>query len=607
MDIITQANLVKYMLRLSDRSKSLEPSLKYVMAKPTFDRSVKSSPVEKSTPEAQGVSSEYLCDFLNELRDDKTLDMHSVTIARNGKIICEGNFGVYDKTVWTVAHSLSKSVTGMAIGMLIDEGKLSLDDVVVRIFEKNAFSLNSLKSLLGKNITVRHLLTMTSGVTFNEAGVIVEEDWVKAFFESTIKTDPGKEFNYNSLNTYMLSAIVREITGLSLVDYLKPRLFDPLGIKNFYWQCCPKGIEAGGWGLYILPDDILKLGQLYLQKGVWNGKQLVPESWIRESCKRQIITDGLNGDYDYGYQVWCGKSANSFLFNGMFGQNMLAFPGTQTIIVTTAGNTEMFQQSNYFKIANKYFAGDYVKSDSPLPENKHAARKLENTIASLRGKTSEKGLSALAGRIFGKKPSLLPAQCAKYSGRVYDVSCNNAKMRHVGDLPGTKNISILPLCLQLISNNYTKGGISAISFYENEGKFFMNVSEAGKTLNIPIGFDKPELTNLTFGEETYITGIKGEFAQDEDGNDVLKIRLSFIETPNSRLIKIYFTENKLLVKFKENPGVQLVNLLLDYVLSSVESNKLLNTVISKVNADYLYIKTEYLFEPVFECTEKKKK
>ncbi len=603
MDIITQSNLVKYMLRVSDRSKSVEPAIKYVMTKPAFDKSIASSPVQRSTPEAQGVSSEYLCDFLNELQSDSTLDMHSVTVARNGKIICEGSFGAYDKNVWTVVHSLSKSVTGMAIGMLIDEGKLSLDDVVVKIFEKNAFSLNSIKSLLGKNITVRHLLTMTSGVTFNEAGVIVETDWIKSFFESTIKTEPGKEFNYNSLNTYMLSAIVCEITGMSLTDYLKPRLFDPLGIKNFYWQVCPKGIEAGGWGLHLLPDDILKLGQLYLQKGKWDGKQLVPESWIEESCKAHIITDGENGDYDYGYQVWCGKDVNSFLFNGMFGQNMLAFPDTNTIVVTTAGNTEMFQQSSYFKIANKYFGGRYTSSDTALKENKRALKKLRVIEQSLYKDTKNTGIKAFCKKLFVKEKQL-PEQCGKYNGSSYDVTNSSEKMRHVGDLPGTKNISVLPLCLQLLSNNYTKGGISAIGFSIENEKFIMKVSEAGKIISIPIGFKEPEYADLTFGSETYITGIQGEFSNDEDGNDVLKIRLSFIETPNSRLIKIYFKNGKIFVKLKENPGVQLVNLLLDYVLHSVENNKLINTVISKVNADYLYIKTQFLFEPTFECKKK---
>ena len=595
MDIVTDTNVVKHLIRLSDRTKSMEPTLKQKLIKPIFNPDIKSSPMPRSTPEEQGISSSYLCDFIDELRLDPSLDMHTVTVVKNGKIILEGSFGPYDTRVWRSVHSLSKSVAAMAIGMLIDEGKLSLDDDILSIFQKPA---SLIKTLLKKRITVRHLLTMTSGIIFSEYGLPVEEDWVKAFLESGLRTEPGKEFNYNSTNTYMLSAIVHEITGMGLTDYLKPRLFDPLGIKNIWWTRCPKGIEAGGFGLHIIPEDIAKLGQLYIQKGVWEGKRIISESWVNESCTAKVITDGKNGDFDYGYQVWCGKKGNSFLFNGMFGQNMLAYPKTNTIIVTTGGNTELFQQSSYFSIAEKYFGGDYAE-ENPVPVDKKAVKRLETTLKYLgRSMPKKKPL------FFAKKEPALPPECDKYSGRKFDAIDVKTKLSYIGQLYGTKNVSLVPLCIQLMSNIYTKGGITSIGFERQADKFFVSFFEAGSEYRLPIGFDNPESAEFSFGGEFHRLGISGSFTTDEDGHDVLKIKVSFIETSNTRLIKIFFKENgRILVKFKENPGIKLINLLIENIMGPSSQNKLVSSVISKVNIDFILFRIMDLFEPSFECEE----
>ena len=258
MDLVTDSRALSMIRQLMDNTSTTRPVFEQKPQKPKFRPSEIKMPFERATPESQGVPSAHIADFLNALREDRTLDMHGVTVLRNGKVIAQAMFGAYDPNVWHITHSECKSITGLAIGMLIGEGKLSPDDRLIDLFAGRVGKLNALTH---RNITVKHLLTMTSGVSFNEAGSVTETDWVKCFFESAVPSEPGTSFNYNSMNTYLLSCVVRQVTGQGLTEYLTPRLFEPLGIENFFWEKCPMGNEKGGWGLYILPEDIAKIGR----------------------------------------------------------------------------------------------------------------------------------------------------------------------------------------------------------------------------------------------------------------------------------------------------------------------------------------------------------
>ena len=164
---------------------------------------------------------------------------------------------------------------------------------------------------------------MRAGVIFGEAEALSEQDWVRAFLNSSLKGEPGTEFYYNSLNTYMLSAIVLRKTGKKLTDFLQERLFGPMGITDILWETCPSGIEKGGWGLYIRPEDIAKLGQLVMDEGMWHGQQLISAEYIRTATAAHASPPPELGDFDYGYQIWVGRKTPAFLFNGMLGQNVL--------------------------------------------------------------------------------------------------------------------------------------------------------------------------------------------------------------------------------------------------------------------------------------------
>ena len=298
MDLMTQKKTIEFIYDIIEKKNSNISFVKYKPEKESFNSFEDSSePLPRSTPEEQGISSKYLENFYNELKNIDELNVHTIMILRNGNVISEGSFAPYNTNMWHVTHSLCKSITALAIGLLIDDKVLSLNDKLVKIFEKK---VNPIIFLKQKDITIKHLLSMTAGVNFNETGAVTENDWVKSFLESNVKFEPGTKFLYNSMNSYMLSAIIKEVTGKGVFDILKERIFNPLGINKIYWEKCPKGIEKGGWGLYMLPEDMAKLGQLLLQKGKWNGKQLISKEWIENMTSKKIDTPSEMGKYGYG-------------------------------------------------------------------------------------------------------------------------------------------------------------------------------------------------------------------------------------------------------------------------------------------------------------------
>jgi CubicO group peptidase (beta-lactamase class C family) len=241
------------------------------------------SALPRSTPEAQGVSSAGIRAYV-EAADRQVSTMHSFMLVRHGHVIAEGWWKPEAADKLHVMHSLSKSFTSTAVGLAIEEGKLNLDDPVLKFFPEDAPAQPS-ENL--KAMTVRDLLTMSCGhedeVTFTES-----EPWVKSFLAHPVPFKPGTHFKYNTPGTHMLSAIVTRVTGQTVLDYLRPRLFEPLGIENPEWPASPQGNTLGGWGLRVRTEDVAKFGLLYLQKGKWNGKQRVPASWVEQATRKQV-------------------------------------------------------------------------------------------------------------------------------------------------------------------------------------------------------------------------------------------------------------------------------------------------------------------------------
>ncbi len=594
MDLIVNTNILRHITRMFDRGKSTEPSISQTVSKPLCPyRAEELQPFPRRAPEEEGLSSRQIAAFLREVRKEPTLELHGLMILRHGAVICDAYFGAYHPRYWHAEHSLSKSVTATAIGMLIDERKLSLDDKAVKILEKR---LPPLAQLTHKAISVRHLLTMTAGATFSEAGVLVENNWLRAYFESSLRFEPGKSFFYNSLNSYVLAAIVKEITGQGLLAYIKPRLLDPLGITVYHWETSPEGIEDGGWGLYLRREDAAKLGQLYLNGGIWNGQRLLSEAWVQAATRPMVPTSESNGMFDYGFHIWSGRTRPCFLFNGMFGQDMLAFPESDILIVTNGGLEQLFQQSIYYDIIMKHFGNTYPVT---LPRDRKGEEELKTVIASL---AAVEPKATPLDRLFAKP---LPPFVKAALGKTYyaDKPGKEDIIRTIS-ITGTANQSLLPFIEQVLRNGYAKG-IDSFTFVKENGNFALHVREGGNTVHIlPIVLGKTVYTVLRFSETSYHTAVTAESAYDEDGRGVLKLRLSFPEISSSRHIKIFFENDNLEVRMKELPGIGLMHYAVASLEESLRAKKRVAEMVSRLDPDILFYKLEKTIEPSFRLREK---
>ena len=301
------------------------------------------SALPRSTPEAEAVDPNGILDFIKAIEGSKH-ELHSLMILRHGKVIAEGWWAPYKREFNHGMYSMSKSFTSTAIGFAVAEQRLSVDDQVISFFPDD---LPVKPSNHLKQMTVKHLLTMSDGQKRGSTGsVISSDDWVKNFLKEPLPNKPGSVFSYNSVATYMCSAIVQKLTGQTVLDYLKPRLFKPLGIDGMFWEQCPKGINVGGWGLHIRTEGLAHLGQLYLQKGIWNGKRLLPAAWIEEATSKQIQQPKNlkkpNPDWEqgYGYQFWRCRHG-LYRGDGAFGQYTIVLPKQDAVIVMTGESPSM--------------------------------------------------------------------------------------------------------------------------------------------------------------------------------------------------------------------------------------------------------------------------
>ena len=339
----------------------------------------------RSTPEEQGVSSKAIMDFLDAMSKSKH-EMHSIMILRHGKVIAEGWWSPYRPDLKHTLYSLSKSFTSTAVGFAVSEGKLSVSDKVISFFpdklpEKVSDNLSQL--------TIKDLLSMSVGQAPDPTGpVVISDDWIKSFFATPILKVPGSGFLYNSAATYMLSAIVQKVTGEKIIDYLKPRLFDPIGIHGMDWETDLSGINVGGWGFRVKTEDIARFAQLYLQRGKWNDKQILPGSWVEEATTfkvdnapgmPQIRKDSSDWRQGYCYQFWRSRH-NSYRGDGAFGQYALVLPEQDAVIAITSETGDMQGELNLvwqyllpaMQIANKTFN----KNDAIALKEKLAMLKL---------------------------------------------------------------------------------------------------------------------------------------------------------------------------------------------------------------------------------------
>jgi len=332
----------------------------------------------RATPESQGISSSGIAEFIRTA--DKEVDsMHSFMLVRHGKVVAEAWWEPESASKPHVLWSLSKSFTSTAVGLAVHEGKLNIDDKILAFFPDE--TPKDISENL-KEMRVKDLLSMATGHQ-SEVSLRGEKNWITAFLKHPVPFNPGSHFKYNTPATFMQSAIVQKVTGQKVVDYLQSRLFDPLQIDAPKWDENPQGISIGGYGLYLKTEDIAKFGQLYLQKGVWNGKQIVPESWVNAATSKQVSNGSKpNSDWEqgYGFQFWrCRHGA--YRGDGKDGQFCVVLPEQDAVVVMTANNNNLQGQLNI--VWDKLLP---IFAEKPLAENTKALEELKELNGRLKAK-----------------------------------------------------------------------------------------------------------------------------------------------------------------------------------------------------------------------------
>jgi len=364
----------------------------------------------RSIPEAEGVSSQGIIDFLDAAAKSST-EFHSIMILRHGKVIAEGWWDPYIPELKHTLYSTSKSFTATAIGFAVAENRLTVDDKVISFFPD--LLPDSVSTFLSE-MRIKDLLSMTAGQepdpTFNV--VTQDSNWVKSFLALPVVHEPGTKFLYNTLATYMLSAIIQKATGEKLIDFLKPRLFDPLSIEGMDWEVDPLGINTGGWGLRLKTEDMAKFGQLFLQKGKWNGEQVLPVSWIEEASTMKIdqepdasqakrdSSDWLQG---YCYQMWRCRN-NCYRGDGAYGQYIIIMPDQDAVIAITAETNDMQEEIN---LVWEYLLP--AMQSEKLRENAEVSSNLTKRLTSLSIPPASSGnspvVSKISSRTFAFEPN----------------------------------------------------------------------------------------------------------------------------------------------------------------------------------------------------------
>jgi CubicO group peptidase (beta-lactamase class C family) len=351
-----------------------------------------------STPEEQGFDSARLAEGLLNLKQNKA-KIHSLLIIRNGRVILDAYFTPYDDSIPHKLASVTKSFTTTLIGIAIAQGKIQLDQPMVSFFpDRTIANLDGLKN----SITIRNLVSMQNGyesgcLSGDEATLSLmrsNPDWVQAALDRKMIQEPGESFCYDSPGMHILSAILQQSTGMTEFEFAKKFLFESLGIRDSYWQSDPQGYNHGWGDLFLKPRDAAKLGYLWLNNGVWDGKQIVPATWVEDAVKAH----SFGGMDSYGYGWWV--SEDSYYAFGRGGQNIKIYPALNTIVVITANGVDYDQISPMLK-------GSFIDPNKQLPENQAGVEQLNMVVKSL----------AQSPRPFLTSP--LPDTAAAISGKTY--------------------------------------------------------------------------------------------------------------------------------------------------------------------------------------------
>jgi CubicO group peptidase (beta-lactamase class C family) len=471
--------------------------------------------LQRTTPEQQSIASSAVLRFVEAL-ESQMKEIHSFMLLRHGSVAAEGWWSPYAPEVPHMLFSLSKSFTATAVGLAVSEGRFAIDDPVTGFFpdETPAEISDHLAAM-----RVRHLLTMSTGHGDDTWSVMLNRadgNWIKGFLGVPVVHAPGTHFLYNTGASYMLSAIVQKTTGMKMVDYLEPRLFAPLGITGAMWEESPQGINSGGIGVSLTTEGVARFGQLYLQKGMWEGTQVLPEAWVRDATAFQLA----NGDYaesdwaqGYGYQFWrCRHDA--YRGDGVFGQFCIVMPQQDAMLAITAG-VDVFDMQQMLDLVWEHL----------LPALGTDASGDDDTSQRL----AEKLASLSLPPVQGQGSSTLAAQI---SGRTYAVDAND-------------------LNIETMALDYGEGGC------------VLRVETAAGQETIPCGYDAWRQGQTSLFNESGMPGnariaTSGAWTSDDSFTMIMRL----VETPFFHTLTFHFAGDEMMIETRVNVSLEAPRVLL---------------------------------------------
>lgn len=453
----------------------------------------------RSTPEEQGMASASIQAFL-EAVEQNIHELHSFMLLRHGHVVAEGWWKPYAPERPHMLFSLSKSFTSTAVGLAVMEGRLSVDDPVLSFFPDDA------PAEVSPNLAamrVRHLLSMSTGHhedTTERSFRQPDGNWIKGFLALDVEHEPGTYFVYNSGASNMLSAIVQKLTGLTLLDYLTPRLFKPLGIENPTWESSPQGINFGGWGLNVNTEDIACFGQMYLQGGLWQGQRILPEAWVKEATSRQV-SNGSKPDSDweqgYGYQFWRCRH-HAYRGDGAFGQYCIVMPDQDAVLAITSGVGDMQAVLN---LVWEHLLP--AMNDAPLPADVSTEATLKQKLTQLAFQPPQ-----------GERTSPV---AASVSGKTYHLETNEL-------------------------------GVQSISFDFSEHEWSAAMQQPQGKNHFKGGYGVWQFGEAAIYEHSPCVAASGVWAAE----DTFVMTLRFYETPFYHTLTCQFTEDRVTITTKVN-------------------------------------------------------
>ncbi len=470
-------------------------------------------------PEQIGISSAEINALVNDM-DESGIELHSMKIMRYGKAAYEAYRYPYNADSPHTMYSVSKSFTSVAIGFAIDEGLISLETKLLDIFPEYRTAKYDAKL---EKINIFQLLTMTAGKDVSLLSDKTKDRWIKDFMDAGWYAAPGEGWRYISENTYMCSAIIKKVTGLNMTDYLMPRLFEPLGIERKpFWESDPSGIEAGGWGLFITTDELSRFMLCVSQNGRYNGRQVIPEWYIKEATAYQVQNGAADG---YGFFFWRNEIENSYRADGMFSQFGMVFEDYDAVVVTTCSEVD---EDKTRKCISRHIPALFVEKSDEKPDDAPALPEL-------------KPLAPLE-----KKPRSVMEEFIK--GRVIHFPKN--PVLNIAGWP----LSMLPMAVVYMSAD-RGGNIDnlVLDFSENECRISWDEGKAHNSVSC--GMDgKDRFGKFRLGGIDFTSVASAAWISDS----ILEIHIRALESICERRIELEFKGNTVILYPSSSPSLKTI-------------------------------------------------